>query len=152
MTATNHAVTGATIGLLVGNPWVALPAALLSHFVCDGLPHYGVKDSLTTGLPLLSKILLIDATLCGGIVLALALAQPPHWLLASFCAFGATAPDFMWLKGYVRARRHQPRQALRWRVMRLHAAIQWFERPSGAWVEVAWCLGVGTIFVTLLRG
>ena len=33
MRATNHALTGAIIGLTVQNPWVALPAAFLSHFV-----------------------------------------------------------------------------------------------------------------------
>jgi len=41
MTATNHALTGAAIGLLVGEPLIAVPAAIASHFICDALPHYG---------------------------------------------------------------------------------------------------------------
>lgn len=152
MTATNHALTGATIGLLVGNPLIALPLALLSHFVLDALPHFGIKDPLRSDLPVFTKMLMIDAALCVGIVLALATAQPHNWLLASLSAFVATAPDLMWLKGYLRARRQQLVQPLRSPVMRFHAAIQWFERPIGAVVEVVWCLGVGTIFVTLLPG
>jgi hypothetical protein len=38
MTATNQVLTGAVLGMVLANPWVALPAAFLSHFVLDSVP------------------------------------------------------------------------------------------------------------------
>ena len=43
MTATNHALTGATIATLVRQPYLAIPLAFLSHFFCDALPHFDIK-------------------------------------------------------------------------------------------------------------
>lgn len=65
MTATNHALTGAAIGLLVGEPLIAVPAAIASHFICDALPHYGRvgPDSKTIGSKGFRNYLLSDAAL-----------------------------------------------------------------------------------------
>jgi hypothetical protein len=41
MTATNHAITGAIIAVVIDKPVIALPLALLSHFAQDALPHFG---------------------------------------------------------------------------------------------------------------
>ena len=44
MTATNHALTGAAIATLgKATPICAIPLAFASHFVCDSLPHFGLK-------------------------------------------------------------------------------------------------------------
>src|SRR5437868_4335098 len=43
MTWLNHAATGALIAVVIKNPAVALPAAFLSHFVIDILPHWDFK-------------------------------------------------------------------------------------------------------------
>lgn len=137
MTATNHALTGTAIGLLVGQPWVALPLALASHFVCDIIPHYGAangQNALKSNT--FRNYLLVEATLCGLIVLVLAITQPAHWALAAACAFVAAAPDFGWINKYRKARqgkRWQPSAFSRWA-----SGIQWFQRPIGSVVEVAW--------------
>lgn len=40
MLTTPHAVTGATIGVLIPNPWLFIPVAIGSHFVLDSVPHW----------------------------------------------------------------------------------------------------------------
>jgi hypothetical protein len=40
VTAPNHALTGALIGLSVANPVLALPLAFVSHLLQDTVPHY----------------------------------------------------------------------------------------------------------------
>lgn len=138
MTATNHAVTGALIGLIVGQPWVALPAAFLSHFVCDAIPHF--DPSMPTEQWIRTKrfrnLLITDGSLCIILVLVLAVTQPMHWLLASFCAFLATSPDLFWINQFVTTRRGNV-----WRpngFSRFAATIQWFTAPIGAVVEAVW--------------
>jgi len=152
MTATNHALTGATIGLLVGQPWIALPVALLSHFVCDAIPHFGVADPQVLKRRWFSRLLGIDAASCVALVAVLAFIHPLHWVLAAVCAFAATSPDLMWIKKYLRARRARPAAPERSLLLRFHSRIQWFERPIGAVVEVAWFVGLGSIIIGLLKG
>lgn len=144
MIAFNHALTGALIGLTVQRPLIALPAALLSHFVVDMIPHHGREaDTASIGSRGFRTQLLLDATACFLLVLVLAIVAPYGWLLAAACAFLATAPDFAWMPGYLRVRRggaftaHRPN-----RFMRFAASIQWFERPIGALVEIAWAVGM----------
>src|SRR5690349_8668030 len=108
MIATNHALTGALIGLSIANPAIAVPAALLSHFACDALPHYGDDSPSTLRSKRFALQLLIDASLCGVLVGVLAVTQPANWLLAAICAFIAAAPDFAWLPGYIRVRKGRP--------------------------------------------
>jgi hypothetical protein len=138
MTATNHALTGAITGLLVGEPILAIPIAFLSHYVCDAIPHY--KSSLSDSKLLKSRgfrnYLIVDAALCFLIVLVLAIFQPENWLLASVCAFVATSPDLAWIPRYVRVRRGK-----KWRPSlydKFAGNIQWFQRPIGGVVEAAW--------------
>jgi hypothetical protein len=40
MTATAHALIGTVIAAKVGNPALAIPIALASHFICDAVPHW----------------------------------------------------------------------------------------------------------------
>lgn len=40
MTATAHAAIGVTIAALTSNPAVGIPAAFLSHILCDLTPHW----------------------------------------------------------------------------------------------------------------
>ncbi len=150
MTATNHALTGAIIGLAVGEPLIALPAALASHFVCDALPHFGSKYPKkiikTTGF---RNYLVLEAGLCFGLVCILALLQPQHWLLASFCAFLAASPDLLWLNKYLKARRGQ-----HWKrstFSQFAGSIQWFQKPIGAVVEAAWFVAAIVLLIPFLR-
>lgn len=151
MTATNHALTGAVIGLVVGQPLIALPAALASHFICDALPHFG--SSLPDKVRLKSigfrNYLVLDASLCVLLVLSLAIFQPQHWFLASVCAFLATSPDLLWLNRYLKARRGQN---WKWNSFAKFAGgIQWFQQPIGAAVEIAWFIAAVIILIPFLR-
>lgn len=40
MTATGHALIGAVIAAKIGNPYLAIPIALASHFAADIVPHW----------------------------------------------------------------------------------------------------------------
>jgi hypothetical protein len=137
MTATNHALTGAIIGLAVGEPIIALPAAFLSHFVCDVLPHYGNPNSdkviKTNGF---RNYLIVEAVLCFLLVLTLAVVRPENWLLAAACAFLAASPDFLWINKYLTIRAGRI-----WKpnlFSRFALGIQWFQRRIGAVVELTW--------------
>lgn len=151
MTATNHALTGAVIGLVVGQPLIALPAALASHFVCDALPHFKVDlpDKILLKTRGFRDYLVVDAGLCVLLVAILAVFQPQHWLLASICALVATSPDLLWLNRYLKTRRGQ-----HWKhssFARFAGGIQWFQRPIGAVVEIAWFVAAVIILVPFFR-
>lgn len=151
MTATNHALTGAAIGLIVGQPLVALPAALLSHFVCDALPHFGsnISPKIRLKTKRFRNYLLLEAGLCFSLVLVLAVLRPQHWLLASVCAFLAASPDLLQVNKYLKMRRgqHWKRSAF----AKFAADIQWFERPIGAVVEIAWFVAAIVVLVPFLH-
>lgn len=150
MTATNHALTGALIGLVVANPAIAIPVAFASHFVCDSLPHFGLtgKDALRSKTFI--WMLVIDALLCVLLVATLFSSQSIHWLLASICAFTAASPDFMWIPKFQRARAGK-KPVKNHHILWVHEHIQWFQRPIGALTEVAWAAGAVTILATLLQ-
>ena len=137
MTATNHALTGAIIGLAVPSPWVALPLALISHFICDAVPHFGLNHDID-GDAWFKKVLLVEASLCGLIVISLAILQPHHWPQAAECAFLAASPDFMWINRFWRAQTGRSKPKHEPLILRFHSSIQWFQRPIGAVVEAAW--------------
>lgn len=151
MTATNHALTGAAIGLLVGEPIIAIPAAVASHFICDALPHYDAKVPGTGRIKsnTFRNYLIVEAAICFLIVLTLFILQPQNWLLASVCAFAAAAPDFGWINKFVKARKgekHTPNA-----FSRFAENIQWFHKPIGGWVEAAWALAAIVIILPFLR-
>lgn len=151
MTAINHALTGALIGLVVGQPLAAVPLAVGSHFVCDALPHFGtgLPDKVVLKTDAFRNYLLADALLCFLAVCALAVFRPEHWLLAAVCALAAAAPDFASVNRYLKTRR-----GLKWkpgRYTKFASDIQWFERPIGGVVEVAWFIGAIVLLVPLLR-
>ncbi len=153
MTATNHALTGALIGLIVGEPLIAVPAALVSHFVCDAIPHYGMPTLKLKEQRLKSdgfnRYLAADSSLCVLLVLTLALAHPEHWQLAVICAFLAASPDLLWFDRWRKARQGKPWRGNRF--TRFAGDVQWFERPIGAVVEVAWFAAAIALMVPFLR-
>ncbi|MGH7239464.1 MAG: hypothetical protein ACREHG_05275 [Candidatus Saccharimonadales bacterium] len=147
MTATNHCLTGAAIGLIVGQPVIAVPVALASHFVCDSLPHFGAGEQALKTLAF-RYYLIAEAVLCATIVLTLAVIHPQNWLLASVCGFVATSPDFLSINRYMRVN-----SGKKWRpnlYSRFAKGIQWFERPIGAVVEVAWAAGAIAMILPFL--
>jgi len=154
MTATNHALAGSTIALVLHGSWLALPLALASHFILDALPHFGSNhESAFRRSKQFSRFLSLDITGAVIIALAVCLAQPPHWEIVALSAFLATSPDIMWVGRFWRARHGQKDKPFkRWHwLMRFHSRIQWFERPIGAFVEVAWLAAFGSLLFSLLR-
>ncbi|QQS18404.1 hypothetical protein IPL68_07495 [Candidatus Saccharibacteria bacterium] len=151
MTATNHALTGACIGLSLGNPWLALPTAFVSHFVLDAIPHFGFKGRKTDAEWLPDKrlrvMLAVEALCCFAIVLLLFLAKPHAWFLAAVCAFVAASPDLYSLPRFLYYNK-LTKNEVKWNAFRrFHQAIQ-HESVWGAAVEVAWFFGVLTILAT----
>jgi hypothetical protein len=151
MTAINHALTGTAIGLIVGQPLIAVPVAVASHYVCDVLPHFGtgLPDKILLKTDNFRNYLVVEAVLCASLVAGLALLQPQHWLLAAICAFAAAAPDLLSINRYWKkrhGRRYQPGA-----YVRFATRIQWFERPIGGVVEVAWLFAMIVLILPFLR-
>ncbi|MEK7594681.1 MAG: hypothetical protein AAB436_03530 [Patescibacteria group bacterium] len=147
MRAINHALTGAVIGLVVGEPLIAVPVAFVSHFICDIIPHHDFDveevEKLRSGT--FKKVLYGDTTLCVVLVVVLAVLQPENWQLAAICALVAAAPDFASFGKFRSANGHKPLESNAY--TRFAGRIQWFERPIGGIVEVAWF--VAAIFLLL---
>lgn len=158
MRAVNHALTGAFIGLTIVQPAVAVPAALVSHFVLDAIPHYDAVPSRGHKRAKLNWLrskafrwlLYADAALCVALVGWLDFLHPQHWLLAVVCAFVAAAPDLVSAKRYFLTLRHKQHHPSRYEAFA--GRIQWFEKPIGAVVELAWFIGVGVLLLALLKG
>jgi hypothetical protein len=151
VTAVNHALTGTVIGLTIGQPLLAVPLAVASHFICDAIPHFKMAepDRVVIKTDRFRTYLMLEAGLCGALVAALALLQPAHWLLAAVCAFAAAAPDFFWINKYLTIRRGK-----KWRpgaFAKFAGAIQWFQRPVGAVVEVAWFAAAIILLAPFIR-
>jgi len=151
MTAVNHALTGTAIGLLIGQPLLAVPLAVGSHYVCDALPHFGtgLPDKVVLKTNKFRNYLILEAGLCFALVVCLATFRPQHWLLAAICAFAAAGPDFMSINRYLTIRGGHRWQSS-W-YTRFATGIQWFERPIGAVVEAAWFVAMAAIIIPFLR-
>lgn len=149
MTATNHALTGAAIGLAVHQPLLALPLALLSHFVLDALPHFGSKH-LRPSQHRFVYYLAAEAGACAAIVLTLAVLHPMGWFMSAVCAFLATSPDFMWIGEFLAACRGQKQPPRRHWVIRFHSGIQWYQKELGAVVELGWAVAMVLVLAKLV--
>lgn len=142
MRAINHALTGATIGLLVPGPAIALPVALASHFMLDSIPHFGINEDRLIDEDIQTRwflvLLLTDAVLCFALVAILYESGAAHWLLAAACAFVAAVPDFMLVPRFYRAKRYGNLSRVSPNpVVSFHDHLQ-RQLPLGAVVEVAW--------------
>lgn len=134
MTATNHVLTGAIIGLTIPHPAVAITVSLMSHFVLDSLPHYGNKNH--TGRLFLS-VLITDSLIAGLFLSLLIVSQLIHWQLAVICGITAASPDLMWMANWVRDMRGQQR-AENGPIRRFHKGIQWAENNKNYPIEIVW--------------
>ncbi len=151
MTAPNHALTGAVIGLAVANPLAAAGLAFLSHFMCDAIPHYDPPGpdgvARLSSRRFLYEFLVVGAVLCLGIVLLLAVARPQHWFTAALCAFLATSPDLFWIPRFIQARSKGTERPTRNWFLRLHAWVQWKTGEKLIWVEAVWFFVFGTLLI-----
>jgi hypothetical protein len=135
VTATNHGLAGAVIGLSITQPAIALPLALISHFVLDALPHFDMKYYND---PTKRKHFIVylagDAILLATVISYLYLAGA-SWLVFA-CLFLAGSPDFVWAYRYIfqeKLGKLKPRKR-NW-FNEFHASIQWSATPKGILVE-----------------
>ena len=105
MTATGHALIGTIIAAKIGNPALAVPIAIGSHFLADALPHWDtgtnkkektkriffVESAIDVALGFLLSWLLIvwifPATNLSYAFLIIIMAQLPDWLTAPYLFF-----------------------------------------------------------------
>lgn len=151
MRAINHALTGTVIGLSVANPMAAVLLSFVSHYVCDVLPHFGVPNNEAWLRKRSFKVVLLaDTLLCLAVVVVLAATKPRHWLLAAICAFVAASPDLASIPRFNFAQKTAKEyKATNW-YFKFAFNIQWFERPIGAVVEVAWAVAMVSIIAAYL--
>ena len=112
MTATAHALIGASIAAKVANPYLAIPLAILSHFLLDLVPHWDegtnhkkkslvkirVEATLDVLVGFIAAFLIfrnfIDPVYLFVMVIA---AQLPDWLEAPAAWFNVKIPPFSWM-------------------------------------------------------
>ncbi|PIR98879.1 hypothetical protein COT87_02295 [Candidatus Collierbacteria bacterium CG10_big_fil_rev_8_21_14_0_10_44_9] len=95
MLSISHTVTGAFIAVKVGNPVLAIPLILLSHYLEDAIPHWDVGTGLTKGVksPLAAiHHELLDLGLATILLILMFRSQgtAPYW-----GAFIGLIPDFL---------------------------------------------------------
>lgn len=150
MTATNHALTGALVAVVVKQPFLALPLAFAAHFVMDVVPHFGItvtKDVLKKHkTPLFLSVLKADVAVSGLLLLLVPfqLHTEVNWLLLLGCMIACMSPDLVWGYRYYFELRDKKARPLGWFSM-FHKRIQWSETEAGALVEVGWCLSVASL-------
>lgn len=110
MLTTPHAVTGAAIAVLMPSPWIALPAAVASHFVLDHIPHW--QETLAPYIPTRRTYIRIffDLTLAGLLVGLVASWYPDRAVMIWLGAAAANAPDLDTLTVLVPGLRRGPIQ------------------------------------------
>lgn len=147
MTGFNHATTGAIIALVVKRPELALPMALVSHFVLDSLPHYGVPTERRRVYKSFYRLLASDAILVPTLLIALLLS---HHYLAFWCAILAVSPDVVWAPRFLKEHLFEAAPSLPADPFsRFHKKIQWGERPWGWSIEICWSICAVTVLTRL---
>jgi hypothetical protein len=146
MSIANHSLVGALIALTVKQPVLALPLALLSHYVLDTLPHFGYagqgyNEALKHPLTYIEQPFSWAA-----FVLLVVTLRDQGWLVYAAAAV-AVSPDLMWPYRYFffeRVGKKPPGGGL----TNFHRHIQWCERSWGVGVEIVF---FGVFFSILLR-
>jgi len=99
MLATPHLLVGAAIGKAVRRPWLALPAAVASHFLLDCVPHldthglFGIKGGPVTRAETAGAA--VDTVVGAALVIWLTRRQSRRALLL-WCAFAGAAVDLFY--------------------------------------------------------
>ncbi|HET6924656.1 MAG TPA: hypothetical protein VFH39_02395, partial [Candidatus Saccharimonadales bacterium] len=137
----------------VHRPALALPLALLSHFVLDALPHYGYgyiphheRDQQRNFLRKQTADTYFALLLFWVVPYVLRHQQAP--IVTMLCMLAGFLPDVIWPYQYVMAQRRGGYKQPDW-YARFHKAIQWCERPWGLWVELGWLAASLTAVVVI---
>jgi quinol-cytochrome oxidoreductase complex cytochrome b subunit len=120
MTATAHAVIGTIIAAKIGNPVLAVPIALASHFAADMFPHWDTgthyreksdkKFLLQTFADVMlgfamSYVLILALFLQTNLIYAffiIVVSQLPDWITAPYLFFKIKTWPFMWMYKFQR--------------------------------------------------
>lgn len=133
--------------MVVPQPYLALPLAVMSHFAMDALPHYGhggngyseaFKYRLTAAMESVNLV---------GIPLFMYILWDESWLVW-LAALLAVSPDFMWVYRYFWYERHGELPSAG-PITHFHKTIQWCERRWGIYVEVPVLIGLVTLVASL---
>lgn len=115
MTATAHALIGASLAAKITDPLIGIPLAIASHFVADMIPHWdaGTNHRKKTDarlraeaaldvllgvflvLIIFKSLVLSDPIYLLSMVIA---AQLPDWVAAPAVMYGIKVPPFSWMK------------------------------------------------------
>lgn len=145
MTGTNHALTGAVIAGAIGNPIIALPVAFVSHFLLDGLPHFG--EGVHALSKLTKSVWLLDFFLLSCLMLFLLLSQ--NWIFFAG-AFAAISPDFAWIYRFIvkeKLGKIKPTQMNKFN--RFHSSIQKYETKHGILIEIVWFIFIASVLYSI---
>lgn len=97
MTATGHALIGASIATQIGNPFICLPLSFFSHFLIDKIPHWDPMTNkknktkkqiyIETAIDIILSYILVAVIFVG----IFNVSDP---LLIFISAFASQLPDF----------------------------------------------------------
>lgn len=142
MTATNHALTGACIATFLRQPFLALPLAYISHFVCDAVPHFGIDMNFRSRA--MYWWLAIDGIVtltAAGLLISIGVKQP---LLLAMAGFAAMSPDLAWLYYGLKGDHGKPHKY--GIITQFHSWIQSYQKIPGLFIEFAWA----TLMIVLI--
>jgi hypothetical protein len=142
MTTLNHAVTGAVIAVAVKKPLLAVPLALISHYICDVIPHFGIHEhdhALRNANRLFRVITALSVAGMFGLLIFTPFLryQGVSWVTVMACIIAANVPDAVWIPNFIRQIKRGQEKAFG-AFNRFHQAIQWYEKPLGLSVEALW--------------
>lgn len=134
MTETNHVTTGALIAVVIDKPVIALPLALLSHFVLDAIPHYGYEGS-GYGEAFKHRALYVEQAVSLTALVFILFMIRDQGFVVYLAGLIALLPDFMWPYRYFffeRVGKTPPGGP----ITKFHQWVQWWEKPAGIVPEI----------------
>ncbi len=150
MTLTNHYMTGVGIAVITKNPFIALPLAIVSHYILDSLPHYGFKiwEQRNQGKfkIVFRTMLVLDVAVFSFFIHFLIINNVPAWYyFAGICGY---LPDLAWWYIWLVPEKFGTVRVELNLINRFHSNIQKFERLWGVIPEVIY----GLVVFFLIKG
>lgn len=133
MTGFNHAAVGGLLAVALPLP-LAIPAAFISHFVLDMLPHYGIPQHRRDKSWFWRIFGTTDFLAVIFLIVGLSVFSWQR-LDVLLCALIAVSPDFVWVVRIIANRSFDLSNNQSW-FTKMHVRIQRFERPWGVYIEV----------------
>lgn len=152
MTATNHVTTGALIGSVIVNPWLAIPVSFFAHFVLDSLPHYDLDEKDNRDSKKFLYSLAIDCAIALSILIAIFLLAPDNWPVILASGIACASPDLMWIRYWIADLTGKTKPKLG-RIAQFHSRIQRYAKHSlpNFLIEFVWFLSIMTVLLYNLK-